>query len=497
MPSFVSTCARELFTFDIDDYKYLYRANQLPMLSINLPQKKNMDVASLTADILLFTVFDEKVRQIGLDILSNNQANFAQSEMNGVKELWKSHVEEKLKDEKEIWHRLITRSTQMSVIEIVAFIFEPNLSPNSRDKIKLESEAIITILITLRIQVQRWIPQSLNGAVFEKFGPSIANWKSIKYAIPYVSANTPNELSVFADRWETLNKTLLMYTVKPFSFEDISALSKNIANWQSKKEIKEFYRLTNIHIRDLNFDKNDLITNHQTELEKVLGSKSDPRVIRLIFIYVLRAIMEPINYFSEQITCNALHMTSMFGSVQGYSGTIDNINTLPWQLVPIAAKERLENEKNNGGIIAKMLEDNEPVTIIKTLPETAEGVFKKALADLDTNEFYAFVDIGAFFKAFTNAQVARAVFKVKKLSHIEAVTFYDENSNQTRFIKRENRKQQFELPSTELHAINDMNKTNLTQRFTFYDQRHITGSDISQHPTAKALLSIGPKVLLR
>ena len=42
---------------------------------------------------------------------------------------------------------------------------------------------------------------------------------NIKYAVPYVAANTPSAGSVFADRWETLSKTIIMISASPCSIE--------------------------------------------------------------------------------------------------------------------------------------------------------------------------------------------------------------------------------------------------------------------------------------
>ncbi len=486
-----------------------------PNLELNYPTQEketmNMNAATLSADLIFFLSKDAKVQSLGLHILSNNQHNFDQSQMESIRSLWKDHVTEKLKDIKSSWGRFIYNpimlllKDQTDLLElIVDFVFESSIPENFASKLKQRSRSTYATLAIIRLQVQKWIPESFNGAVFEKFGPSIANWATIKYAIPYSAANTPNEQSVFADRWETLNKTLLMYFVKPFTLEEISALAAEILNMMTQKEFgsaqaaQTFSLLTSRELKKLTFeDKLIKIDNSSIDYERIFSNKSDERVLSLITVYVLRKVIQPIEYFAEQITSNALNMVSMFGSVQGYSGTIDNINILPWTLVSSAARERDANEKNNGGIVSKLLRDKEPVIVMNNLPETAEEIFECSLADSESAEFNAFIDSGAFFKAFTNFKVAQAIFNVEKLSHIQTVIYYDETSNQTRFLKREDLGKQFDLPSTDVKVIDELTQTSLERRFTFYDQRHITGSDILQDPKTKALLSIGPKILLR
>ncbi len=146
--------------------------------------------------------------------------------------------------------------------------------------------------------------------------------------------------------------------------------------------------------------------------------------------YVLKRIFENLEFKTEQITSNALNMASLFKSVQGYSGTIDNINVLPPHLVSQAYEERLKNEKNNGAIASKLLEQGPntvsiaQITSTMTISDIFEEMFKEVA---EKENFNAIIDVGALFKSFRNFEVARAALKI--LKHVDVATFYDETSN--------------------------------------------------------------------
>ena len=53
----------------------------------------------------------------------------------------------------------------------------------------------------------------------QNYGSAGPQRPEIKFAVPYLAANTPSAGSYFADRWETLIKTLLMISASPCSRE--------------------------------------------------------------------------------------------------------------------------------------------------------------------------------------------------------------------------------------------------------------------------------------
>ena len=100
----------------------------------------------------------------------------------------------------------------------------------------------------------------------------------------------------------------------------------------------------------------------------------------------------------------------------------------------------------------------------------------------------AIIDTGAFFKNFTNLKVAESILQYFK-GKITVVLFYDEISNQLKFIRGVFDSENLVsatvgyLENTDADFIKRTTQVDISSRFTFYDQRHITGSDILQPKT--------------
>ena len=73
--------------------------------------------------------------------------------------------------------------------------------------------------------------------------------------------------------------------------------------------------------------------------------------------------------------------------------------------------------------------------------------------------------------------------------------YYNEETNQVEFI-RGNGLTGY-ISSTDPDLIYKATQVDISKRFTFYDQRHITGSDILQPKNARAIMTVGTRVLLR
>ncbi len=493
-------------------------------LELNYPsqakEKINMSAAVLTADLILYTAYTDALK---LGVLSNEQNNFDWS-CNGqlIKTAWIDYVIEQLSLPESLWSKILYPKVvrgahgfdMKTVLKEIRYVLE---TPKDKfvesmwlSNLKKISFNTFHALLAIRMQINNWIPESMGVAAFERYGPSMKNWKSIKYAIPYAAAKTPNEGSVFADRWETLNKSLIMYLLKKFSRREVDSAILAAIEVAGKGDVqadlvrnsfKECFDapLENVRVIMGKLEINDN-NNKPIDLQAIFQKKKIERCANVLKLnYVIKRIFENLEFNIEQITSNSLNMASLFKSVQGYSGTIDNINILPLQLVSQAYEQRQENEKNNGAIARKLLkQDQSTVSVVKIASSMKVGAMLESMfSDIkdvkEKNEFNAIIDVGAFFKSFRNFEVARAALE---FSDKEVAIFYDEPSNQLHYVKKPDFKDVL-LGSSDPVSISMITGASVEKRFTFYDQRHITGSDILQKPGAKALLTIGPKVLLR
>jgi hypothetical protein len=488
-----------------------------PKKELNFPTQEtepyNMVAVSMLTDIMEFIIFDENIIEAGLRIHSNNQASLTATSYRDCVELVLKYVENQLYDNSSIWYNLVygAESHGASVNDIMEFLNDSNMTGSKEwitDFHDSGNEILANALIIVKNQLHHQLKHYLMGTVNLNFGSSGNSRPEINYAVPYVAANTPSPASVFADRWETLLKTLLMVAASPCGLKIANEFIDYVQNAILREysitqslETTVTYRNLKLILPDdmcpLSLDnKNSL---HVQAVQQALATRT-PAAIRLLFTFYITQIFDNMTFPTEQITSNALNVVSMFNSVQGYSGTIDNVNILPQHVVRAVFEDNIENEKNNGGIALKLVRDcgNSKVQ------ELNEEAFTKSVGEMvqdlmmlyPSNDVSAIIDAGAFFKNFKNIQVAKAILTV--CSRIKAVLYYDEYSNQLEFLRASNGSYtRGILETSDPDDIRKATEVEIGDRFTFYDQRHITGSDILQPKTAHAIMTAGPRVLLR
>jgi hypothetical protein len=489
-----------------------------PKKELNFPtletEPYNMTAVAMLVDIMEFMIFDKEIIDSGLSIHSNNQASLTERGYQNCIKIILKYIENQLLDSSSLWNHLIygfSKSDETSASEIIEFLQDPNMVGRKEWITELHnsgSETIANALIIVKQQLHYQLKHALMGTVNHNFGSAGSLRPEIKFAVPYAAANTPSAASVFADRWETLIKTLLMISAstcgleiaKDFmeyarmSISEESAITQSLKNTVTYKHLK---LILPENLCPLSLDSRNVF--HIQAIQQALATRS-PAAIRLIFTFYISQVFDKMTFPTEQITSNALNVASMFNSVQGYSGTIDNINILPQHVVKDAFEDNLRNEKNNGGISLKLINDCND-GIVKELSEivftkSAVEMVKDLLSLYPSDEVSAIIDAGAFFKNFKNNQVARAILSV--CDRIKAVLYYDEDSNQLEFLRSNGGSYTGGvLETSDPDDITRSTQVEIDSRFTFYDQRHITGSDILQPKTAHALLTAGPRVLLR
>lgn len=501
-----------------------------PHKELNFPTREyenlNIKAAVLLADLIEYSTFNENIKNdCKLYIHSNEQYTLTDAGFERLKHHWIQYIKDQLLgSEPSIWKDVLIREDiqQSEAEKIVYFLSNPISHAENMEWIetiaKDVDQTIANALIIIRVQIHDRIRGSFKGAVNQSYGFGGKVRPGILYSVPYIAANTPSTNSVFADRWETLTKTLLMYASVPCP-EEIAikmikyireAIVKNLAPGIGEKDTLVGSICANLFEEGVLFASFDSKNRDHVELVHRVLKERSPLALRLLFSFALDEVLSFIEFPIEQITSNSLNMASMFASIQGYSGTIDNVNTLPHEVVEYAFKDNLENEKNNGGIARKLIEASKN-SLVPLLPADSffspesyfliDAIMKSFPGHL--NSVHAIIDTGAFFKAFRNKSVAEGILKFFSL-RINAVIYYNEETNQLEFIVREGSVtngilsyRSGYLTSSDPESIFKATGTDIQHRFTFYDQRHITGSDILQPKHACAIMTVSARVKIR
>lgn len=506
-----------------------------PKFELNFPtnerEKINLIAVGLTADLFEWTIFSDEIKGLGLNVLENNQSGLISEAYEKIKLIWYVYIERCLDDQNSLWYSKLIDKTQTGLNKenILMFLKTAEIEI-FRDWVEAlsnitELKCRLEALIIIKFQIDRFIEESFRGTVNEHYGPAGPTRTNIKFAVPYIAANTPSPSSLFADRWETLNKSLMMISVLNFNECDLrpfvtwirdqinietsfggSRAVENTATWQNFTKMTSNSNSTSNIIDPLDAHIFDQIT--MKSIHQSLNLKSSAS-IRLIYSFFLNTVVSGLEFPVEQITSNSLNMASMFGSVQGYSGTIDNINILPAKLVPAAHIDHHSNEKYNGGIVHKLLSDNARsfIPVVRGLNARENDVSTRvnlllgAVPEDVKDSLHAIIDAGALLKDHINSHIAEELLKMLS-PRIKCVLYYEETSNMIHFAtKTDNSSQSIYNHGILIHSdpdsITKYTGFQINERFMLFDQRHITGSDILLPAWAVGLLTLGPRNRLR
>jgi Ca2+-binding EF-hand superfamily protein len=114
----------------------------------------------------------------------------------------------------------------------------------------------------------------------------------------------------------------------------------------------------------------------------------------------------------------------------------------------------------------------------------------------DAERYHALIDTGALVTGMTNEQVARALLELG-LPHVDGVVYMDSADNKLVLERRRDvgaGAAEGERYRTVPLALSGLSPE---RRFTFYDQVHTTGTDVKQHFTAKAAITVGKDTVFR
>jgi hypothetical protein len=172
----------------------------------------------------------------------------------------------------------------------------------------------------------------------------------------------------------------------------------------------------------------------------------------------------------------------MTQSIVGYSGSMENHNMAPLgvQSVPEIG--------TNGQTIDLLIQQKTEVIVVNSAPE---DLFTDLIDSHPQREkIRAIIDVGAHFRGVDNQEVAKLI--CSKLdeyeSAVEGVLLF--HSGKLCFMNRYSPSDYTVLSGTSPSVIKQETGLTPDKLFTFYDQEHITGIDITQAPDAIAVLTL-------
>ena len=315
--------------------------------------------------------------------------------------------------------------------------------------------------------------QLLPYALSKKCGEHYGLRENQVLAIPYCANNTPTVNSEFSLRYETLLFTYFYYAqkgvdtllIKKYVDEELaSAISESRAEGKPIHET-EISQMFAAKYRGLSILDDEVIS-----ILHVIINSDRSRVLEFVF----NEIAPLISTHEKKLGANGQDLFHMFKAVLGMTGTPWNDQSYP---SPLKVYKDEAIDQLSQTLVLQRTDDQ--VYLLEATK--AEEIKNLLLHRIIEGKYETFIDAGALIKGFTNKQFAENLLMNRRFK-FNGVAFYDERSDELFVLEKFADRPLEQVPFEKCKLLKE-------ERFTFYDQRHTTGSDIKQAVKAKALVT--------
>lgn len=351
------------------------------------------------------------------------------------------------------------------------------------DVIKKWNPELRHLLALAKEHFNHLLPLTLGKACDTHFGFS-AHWgKSL--AVPYIANNTPNEITQFGNPYELLNYTMITYSKKGIPFDIMSNYIENLRNSATKEKaadpkisLEETMAYQSFFVLCGGDKKISFLKTSPEDIKAMAKRLHETRVLSVdknqFIDFLKNYILPDIKMHTMKLTMDGIGLASIFDQIQGFTGT-------PWNSDTFHDKIKTETTIGTDGKTIRLLwkqcqkrtfglSSTAFPAILDNLLNTQKGV----------KDFRAIIDTGAIFNGVNNEIVAHEILmRYKSDSKIKGVCFY-----------RKDQLMVLERGKTDPIPFH-LSSLKEDERFTYYDHRHTTGTDIKQARRARAVVTIG------
>lgn len=372
-----------------------------------------------------------------------------------------------------------TLKTEEQKVILNYLLRDPSIKaiPDTFKNADIETQRLLSLGKEL---IHTLFPLALQKNCDEHFG--LSKIYALNMAIPYTRTNNPSEGSEFSSPYETMIYTMLHYSRKGVSDEQIKLMIKEL----KESALSEFsagipleQTTGYLKFEALNlFPGKNLCTVQDSDISKAVLEFNKNVENRLNF--ACDVAWKEIGIYFERLSSNSQDLVGMFHSTQGFTGTLWNQNTYHSSLKP-------EPEKSIDGKSLSIIYQSES-KVLK--PFSSLNDFYSSLANYD-----ACIDTGSWFRGISAISAAQQI-----LSHLpldkEGVIYFNDvdipagTKGQAVILKRDMQKTPLLLANTSY-----LEPQNFKKRFTYYNIT--TGADVPQDDLAKALISFSKTTTLR
>ena len=362
-------------------------------------------------------------------------------------------------------------------------------------------------LAFIKFELSSILPFTLSKNYNENFGPTRAeNATELqkRMAIPYLAPNTPNEKARFGQFIESLNYTMQMNIIEPFSSVLIGEILDDYLT-RARNELLDSPngKLANTKASREFFEK----FGHELQLIAMMNKEAFKTCCDTLSTdsKFQKSILE--NNILPQIKINPLVLSSNSQNLAEMTRTTQGMTGTPWNERAYHEDiyfNEFEGLGTDGETIDLLIAKKTEVCICKA--EDCASVSNLLESVLITNPISnaknvrAIIDVGALFKTEKSNRIVAekiAEFYQKNDATLDTTTKYvlyvDNNDNQLYAVEVANINNIIKLGKSDEKEVSSILNCEPHERFTFYDQARITGTDIKQAPYANALVTMSDK----
>lgn len=339
-----------------------------------------------------------------------------------------------------------------------------------------------------RRQLTGELKNTLASKLHQEYGPSKCPKKlpiEQCIAIPYLGSDCPKEQERFNPETKTINYSIQLLLVLGFSKAQLRYIVDALFN-EAKKEVqtsagaisieqtqayRSFKSLTDESLSSIDTSNDEAVSRLTTKLK---DNKE------FIFYVLEKFVLPRVKLDTRVLFGQSHHLTSMFHSFQGFTGT--PWNTEVYQEIPFCPNLSLGVDGKTRNLLCRKE--------TKIIQRSSEDSFTKVIEDYyarlgkDKNRFRALIDVAGFSRGLGRLAFAKELAKicVKNNSEIKFILYFSEDdilcaypvSSEGRDVK------EIIISSSNPEHIQSILDVCPEQRFTIYDERHTVGADILQ-----------------
>ncbi len=377
------------------------------------------------------------------------------------------------------------------------------IKPEYYSEIKKSDPDFAAELALVKEQIWKLLPFTLSKSLNHRYGRNLNN-PDIEYAIPYLGAQKPSPLSEFGHKYVMINYTIQMHIQEGLKLNQFKTWTQKLKKkWirvmarnseaEADSIVKQF--LGDVPFKELDLKDTQVLTSLYNRFAKNQN---------IIFDYLEDILLPNLKFPPKKLNSNEQDLGDFFFThVLALSGTPYNAKTYPSPFQLTEANESyfdddpgmqaLFNASKTGArltdeekklMYALSLPKNQTIMTSKTEScESALNAIKEQREKIGM-KLCAFVDLGAYFKDYSNLQTANLILETVK--DVKGVVFFDDSSNTLMILPRGSDKAENYVEG----------KLPLHQIFAFFDNVHTFAADIPLQEEAHALISFNQESCL-